>query len=85
MEEYFVLQSSAIQYEGNLLGQPRCRVPGEALWGPGLRKPGSPQAAVEWLKKCPNPMPMDSDIDIRPLYSLEDLARWKEGVTGKEP
>ena len=27
--------------------------------------------------KCPNPMPTDSDIEIRPLYSLEDLQRWK--------
>jgi hypothetical protein len=31
------------------------------------------EEAVEWLKKCPNPMPTDSDIDIRPLYS-EDFA-----------
>jgi PhnB protein len=33
--------------------------------------------AVEWVKKCPCPMPTDSDIDIRPLYTLEDLTRWK--------
>jgi len=33
--------------------------------------------AVEWVKKCPCPMPTDSDVDIRPLYSLEDLTRWK--------
>jgi hypothetical protein len=33
--------------------------------------------AVEWVKKCPNPMLTDSDVDIRPLYSLEELARWK--------
>src|SRR5215475_12488824 len=26
------------------------------------------EEAVEWVKKCPNPMPTDSDIDIRPLY-----------------
>jgi hypothetical protein len=29
------------------------------------------EEAVEWVKKCPNPMPADSDIDIRPLYSPE--------------
>jgi hypothetical protein len=29
------------------------------------------EEAVEWVKKCPNPMPTDSDIDIRPLYSPE--------------
>jgi hypothetical protein len=32
------------------------------------------EEAVEWLKKCPNPMPTDSDIDIRPLYSEKDFA-----------
>ncbi len=29
--------------------------------------------AVEWLKKCPNPMPEESDIEIRPLYEAEDF------------
>jgi PhnB protein len=33
--------------------------------------------AVEWVKKCPNPMLTDSDVEIRPLYSLEDITRWK--------
>ncbi len=32
--------------------------------------------AVAWVKKCPNPMPSDSDIDIRPLYSAEDFEAW---------
>jgi hypothetical protein len=30
--------------------------------------------AVEWVKKCPNPMLTDSDIDIRPYFSPEDFA-----------
>ena len=29
--------------------------------------------AVEWVKRCPNPMPGDSEIDIRPLYEMEDF------------
>jgi hypothetical protein len=29
--------------------------------------------AVEWVKRCPNPMPGDSEIEIRPLYELEDF------------
>jgi len=37
------------------------------------------EEAVEWVKKCPNPMPTDSDIDIRPLYSAEDLEAWSKG------
>jgi hypothetical protein len=29
--------------------------------------------AVEWVKRCPNPMLVDSDIEIRPLFAPEDL------------
>jgi len=30
--------------------------------------------AVEWAKKCPNPMPGPSDLEIRPHYEMEDFA-----------
>lgn len=30
--------------------------------------------AVEWVKKCPNPMPGPSEIEIRPIYESEDFA-----------
>ena len=29
--------------------------------------------AVAWAKRCPNPMPGPSEIEIRPLYELEDF------------
>jgi hypothetical protein len=29
--------------------------------------------AVEWVKRCPNPMPEDSVIEIRPVFALEDF------------
>ncbi|HEY1068317.1 MAG TPA: GyrI-like domain-containing protein, partial [Pirellulales bacterium] len=29
--------------------------------------------AVEWVKRCPNPMMEDSDIDIRPIFTAEDF------------
>jgi hypothetical protein len=29
--------------------------------------------AVEWVKRCPNPMPGPSEIEIRPLYEMSDL------------
>lgn len=29
--------------------------------------------AVEWVKRCPNPMPGYSEIEIRPLYELSDF------------
>jgi len=30
--------------------------------------------AVEWVKRCPNPMPTDSEIEILPLFDMEDFA-----------
>ena len=29
--------------------------------------------ATEWVKRCPNPMPGDSDIEIRPFFEAEDF------------
>ena len=29
--------------------------------------------AVAWVKRCPNPMPGSSEIEIRPLYEMADL------------
>lgn len=29
--------------------------------------------AIEWVKRCPNPMPEDSVIEIRPAYGTEDF------------
>jgi hypothetical protein len=29
--------------------------------------------AIEWVKRCPNPMIEDSDIEIRPLFGPEDF------------
>jgi hypothetical protein len=30
--------------------------------------------ALAWVKRCPNPMPGPSEIEIRPFYEMEDLA-----------
>ena len=35
------------------------------------------EEAVEWVKK--NPLPTDSEVEIRPLYSMEDFEAWDEG------
>ena len=43
----------------------------ELIAGFWLWEVKSIEEAVEWLKKCPNPMLTDSDVDIRPLYSPE--------------
>ena len=33
----------------------------------------SKQEAIEWVKRCPNPMPGDSEIEIRQLFEAEDF------------
>ena len=40
--------------------------------------------AIEWVKKCPNPMEEDSDIEIRPLYEMEDFAEMDPDGTVRE-
>jgi len=33
----------------------------------------SMEQAIEWVKKCPNPMPEASEIEIRPVFEMEDF------------
>lgn len=33
----------------------------------------SMEEAVEWVRRCPNPMRDDSEIEIRPVFSAEDF------------
>ena len=36
----------------------------------------SMEEALEWVKRCPDPMPgEDSEIEVRPFYEAEDFAR----------
>jgi len=56
----------------------------------------SMEEAVEWLKRCPNPMPGESDVEIRPVYESADFgenftaelqeqeARLREQIAGKK-
>jgi hypothetical protein len=38
-------------------------------------KVDSLETAVEWVQRCPDPMPgEESEIEIRPLFELEDFA-----------
>jgi hypothetical protein len=38
----------------------------------------SMEEAVTWLKRCPNPMTEDSEVEIRPIFSPEDI---EEAIT----
>jgi hypothetical protein len=33
----------------------------------------SMEEAISWVKRCPNPMLGDSDIEIRPIFTAEDF------------
>ncbi len=46
----------------------------ELVAGYWLWQVKSMDEAVEWVKRCPNPMPGDSDIEIRPLFEAEDFS-----------
>lgn len=45
----------------------------ELVAGYWIWKVDSLEEAIEWVKKCPNPMEEASDIDIRPIYEMEDF------------
>jgi hypothetical protein len=45
----------------------------ELIAGYWIWKVNSMEEAVEWVKKCPNPMNGDSDIDIRQIFEAEDF------------
>jgi len=57
----------------------------------------SMEEAVEWLKRCPNPMPGESEVEIRPFFEAADFGenltpeakereqRLREQISGKRP
>ena len=45
----------------------------ELIAGFWLWRVKSMAEAIEWVKRCPNPMPTDSEIEIRPLLETEDF------------
>jgi hypothetical protein len=45
----------------------------ELIAGFWIWKVTSKEEAIEWVKRCPNPMPGDSEIEIRRLFEAEDF------------
>jgi hypothetical protein len=45
----------------------------ELIAGFWLWKVNSLAEAIEWVKRCPNPMPEESEIEIRPVFEAEDF------------
>lgn len=46
---------------------------GELVAGFWLLQVKSKEEAIEWMKRCPNPMPGDSEIEIRQVFEPEDF------------
>lgn len=45
----------------------------ELIAGYWLWRVNSMEEAIEWLKKCPNPMPEESEVEIRRVFEAEDF------------
>jgi hypothetical protein len=45
----------------------------ELVAGYWLWEVKSMQEAIDWVKRCPNPMQEESEIEIRPIFSPEDF------------
>ena len=45
----------------------------ELVAGFWLWKVKSKEEAIEWVRRCPNPMPGDSEIEIRQVFEAEDF------------
>jgi len=45
----------------------------ELIAGYWLWQCKSRQEAIEWVKRCPNPMPGESEIEIRQVFEAEDF------------
>ncbi|HSX72322.1 YciI family protein [Pseudomonas subflava] len=45
----------------------------ELIAGFWLWEVGSLEECIEWVKRCPNPMPGESDIEIRQVFEAEDF------------
>ena len=45
----------------------------ELIAGFWLWKVKSKEEAIEWVKRCPNPMPTDSEIEIRQVFEADNF------------
>jgi hypothetical protein len=45
----------------------------ELVAGFWIWKVNSKQEALEWLRKCPNPMDGESEIELRQIFEMEDF------------
>jgi len=73
------LQPSSKGVRVRFSGQQRTVIDGpfietkELVAGYWLWQVKSMEEAIEWVKRCPNPMPEESEIEIRPLFEADDF------------
>lgn len=74
------LKSSSVGVRVRFSGKDRTVIDGpfaetkELVAGYWIWQVNSLEDAVEWLKRCPNPMNEESDVEIRPIIGPEDFA-----------
>lgn len=68
----------------------------ELLAGYWIWKVDSMDEAIEWVKRCPNPMGVESEIEIRPIFEMDDFGeeftpelreqetRLREGISAEQ-
>jgi len=52
-----------------------CPVRRQLVAGFWIWQCASLQEAIDWVKRCPNPMPGDSEIEIRQIFEAEDFGK----------
>jgi hypothetical protein len=73
------LQPSSRGARVRFAGQERTVIDGpfpetkELVAGFWIWKCASLNEAIEWVKRCPNPMPTESEIEIRQIFEAEDF------------
>ncbi|MCR0980862.1 YciI family protein [Roseomonas populi] len=56
---------------------------GELVAGFWLWQVKSMEEALDWVRRCPNPMPGPSEVEIRPLYEMADFGEAMTPEPGK--
>ena len=56
----------------------------ELVAGFWIWKVKSKEEAIEWVKRCPNPMPGESEIELRQIFEFEDFGELSPELKAQE-
>lgn len=57
---------------------------GELIAGFWLWQVRSREEAIEWIKRCPNPMGTDTEVELRQVFELEDFGELTPELRAQE-